>query len=61
MNCNHKYRLGFLDGLEARQQGSRIDTEKLFRVKGKDYTRGYIAGATSQFDETKKIEKGNKR
>jgi len=61
MNCNQKYRLGFLDGIQARQQGSKVDTEKLFRVKGKDYASGYLAGVTSQFSESEKIEKGQER
>ena len=61
MSANIKFRTGFLDGIHARQQGSKIDTEKLFRVKGPDYARGYIAGCTSQFSESEKIEKGNRK
>ncbi len=61
MNTNLKFRLGLLDGIQARQQGSRIDTDKLARVKGPDYTRGYMAGITTNQDINKTSEKGNRK
>ncbi len=60
MNTNLKFRLGLLDGIQARQQGSRIDTDKLSRVKGPDYARGYMAGITTNYEINKTSEKGNR-
>ncbi len=61
MNTNLKFRLGLLDGIQARQQGSRIDTDKLARVKGPDYTRGYLAGIATNQDINKTSENGNRK
>ena len=61
MKSNMKFRIGLLDGLRDRQSGSKIDTDKLLRVKGPDYTKGYLQGVTSIKAINNNMSKGNEK
>ena len=61
MNCNLKFRLGLLDGIQDRQTGSPKDVEKLANVKGLDYMAGYVRGYKTKPGNNDRKMRGNEK
>ena len=61
MKTNIQYRLGFLDGIQDRQQDKRRNLDKIERVKNSCYFLGYLRGLSSKSDINNNIERGNEK
>ena len=59
MKTNIQFRLGFLDGIQDRQQDKRRNLDKIERVKNSNYFLGYLRGLSSSKSINNNIEKGN--